>query len=484
MFSIKTYTKTIFYFSSIALIAFNSCSKTKKKNTKEIQSSINSTFRMFIKNDRYEPIEEILYTLDKSKIQFNSSCTQAKVFYFRAIKAYYSKIGTDQFYFYTKQAENYANTCNNDTIKAMIYNNYGVYYSHKGPVKKALHYFEKSLEVVKKMDAPSFEVDTYYCLAFESIKAKNWKKVEQYALMCIERLTAEKAKMKSLKFIYIYLARAQFHLNKEKSGLKSLKQAEEVTDTTDHKAMRQISLAYDEYYESKGNYKMALHYAKKADSFLIKNMYYKDDLLNERANYASELSKNLDELKVQELKRYKYTILIGAILLIIVIVLLVKFYKLYKQFKAKKEKVSFLLEENEKTMFSKILLISTKNDFIKQILKKIEFSTMNNPQASTALLPVIIDIQQYLQDDEVWEEFKQYFEKYKPNFFKQLVAINSSLTQNDLKHCAYIATGLSSKEIALLIGQSVRSIDTSRYSLKKKLKLNANTTLNMYLTTL
>ncbi len=83
----------------------------------------------------------------------------------------------------------------------------------------------------------------------------------------------------------------------------------------------------------------------------------------------------------------------------------------------------------------------------------------------------------HLQNDEIWEEFKIYFEKTNPNFIESLLKINPKLSQRDLKYCSYIAAGLSTKEISNLIGLSIRTIETSRYRIKRKLNLSKEVNL-------
>ena len=55
------------------------------------------------------------------------------------------------------------------------------------------------------------------------------------------------------------------------------------------------------------------------------------------------------------------------------------------------------------------------------------------------------------------------------NYMKRLTARFPDLKMNDRKLCAYLRMGLSSKEMASLLNTSVRSIETARYRLRKKL---------------
>jgi len=79
------------------------------------------------------------------------------------------------------------------------------------------------------------------------------------------------------------------------------------------------------------------------------------------------------------------------------------------------------------------------------------------------------DIQNNINEDEGWDKFEENFNLVYDNFMKRLVDRFPDLKMNDRKLCAYLRMGLSSKEMASLLNTSVRSIETARYRLRKKL---------------
>ncbi len=58
-----------------------------------------------------------------------------------------------------------------------------------------------------------------------------------------------------------------------------------------------------------------------------------------------------------------------------------------------------------------------------------------------------------------------------PTFFKKLLKEYPKLTTNDLKLCAMLRQGMTSKEIAAITGKEVRSVEVSRNRLRHKLNL-------------
>ena len=66
-------------------------------------------------------------------------------------------------------------------------------------------------------------------------------------------------------------------------------------------------------------------------------------------------------------------------------------------------------------------------------------------------------------------------------FIIKLKEKHASISNNELKLCAYLRMNLSTKEIAQLMNISVRGVEISRYRLRKKLSLATDTNLFDYL---
>jgi len=73
------------------------------------------------------------------------------------------------------------------------------------------------------------------------------------------------------------------------------------------------------------------------------------------------------------------------------------------------------------------------------------------------------------------------FKEVYPEFFENLLKHNNRLTDNDIKFCAYIKLNLSNKEVATFTKLTFRSVETTKYRLKKKLGLSADLNLNKWI---
>ncbi len=92
-----------------------------------------------------------------------------------------------------------------------------------------------------------------------------------------------------------------------------------------------------------------------------------------------------------------------------------------------------------------------------------------------------LNIQSNIKEDENWEKFEENFNLVYDNYMKKLCERFPQLKIFDRKLCAYLRMGLSSKEMASLLNTSVRSIETARYRLRKKLELDHELNLTEFI---
>lgn len=90
-------------------------------------------------------------------------------------------------------------------------------------------------------------------------------------------------------------------------------------------------------------------------------------------------------------------------------------------------------------------------------------------------------LQSFLNDDTDWERFEENFNVVYDDFMVSLTRQFPLLKKSDRKLCAYLKMGLSSKEMASLLNMSVRSVETARYRLRKKLSLEAGDNLTDFI---
>ena len=107
---------------------------------------------------------------------------------------------------------------------------------------------------------------------------------------------------------------------------------------------------------------------------------------------------------------------------------------------------------------------------------------ISNKNESTRIIKEKIAL--ILKSENINNRFEKQFEEVYPGFFKDLIAKSSHLSQNDLRLCAYLKMNQSTNEIAQLSGVSIRTIESQKYRLKKKLNLLKEENLVHFLFTL
>ena len=90
-------------------------------------------------------------------------------------------------------------------------------------------------------------------------------------------------------------------------------------------------------------------------------------------------------------------------------------------------------------------------------------------------------IKENIQHDNIWQQFEENFDIVYDDFLKRLGEQYPQLTVSDKKMCAYLKMDLSSKEIAPLLNLTVRSVEMTRYRLRKKLGLSHENNLTEFL---
>ena len=147
------------------------------------------------------------------------------------------------------------------------------------------------------------------------------------------------------------------------------------------------------------------------------------------------------------------------------------------------EKIDLELKAKNRELAYSTMHLLQKSEFINGIKSDIVEvkNLIKDPSAKKELKKVITKLQddQRLEDD--WGRFSTHFDKVHHDFFRRLKENHPKLSSKDLKLCAYLRLNLSTKEIAPLLGISVRGVEISRYRLRKKVDLDKSINLNEYM---
>ena len=124
------------------------------------------------------------------------------------------------------------------------------------------------------------------------------------------------------------------------------------------------------------------------------------------------------------------------------------------------------------------LLINLKNHIFKLNDVKKE------KELSVKMRSIVRRIDIELKETYDWVKFEFHFKKSNPDFFSKLDDLHPDLTPNDIRICAFIKLNIPTKQMASLLNINPKSLEMTRYRLRKKLGLAARSNLYNYICSL
>lgn len=146
-----------------------------------------------------------------------------------------------------------------------------------------------------------------------------------------------------------------------------------------------------------------------------------------------------------------------------------------------KEQHKIDLNSKTKELANTAMAMTKKNELLQKLKSELlQFKTEIINKGKFERL--IKNIDKNISSSKDWEVFESNFNEIHDSFFKKLLELHPDhLTPKDLKLCAYLKMNLSTKEIAPLMGISIRGVEIHRYRLRKRLGLETEQNLNEYL---
>ena len=215
---------------------------------------------------------------------------------------------------------------------------------------------------------------------------------------------------------------------------------------------------------------------------IIKNYQKQDDLdfnIIENRLVLYEKEKEINKNKLER-TRLTYTTYIGLLSFILIIIAFFSRFKFQRErnsrLELEKNEVSLKLESKNRELVSKANFILQRNEYLKNIISKLNKSEVNEQ----SFRRVKKEVSELISSEKSYEEFDKIFTNVYPKFYK-ILNDKHNLSQTYLRLAAYIRMNQSNNEIAKICGVSIRTVETQRYRLSKLLKLEKNENLNSYI---
>ncbi|MDA7716022.1 tetratricopeptide repeat protein, partial [Flavobacteriaceae bacterium] len=192
-----------------------------------------------------------------------------------------------------------------------------------------------------------------------------------------------------------------------------------------------------------------------------------------------EKEKEINQNKLEK-TRLTYTTYIGLLSFILIIIAFFSRFKYQRErnsrLELEKNEVSLKLESKNRELVSKANFILQRNEYLKNIISKLNKSEVNEQ----SFRRVKKEVSELINSQKSYEEFDKIFTNVYPKFYK-ILNDKHNLSQTYLRLAAYIRMRQSNNEIAKICGVSIRTVETQRYRLSKLLKLEKNENLNSYI---
>ena len=224
---------------------------------------------------------------------------------------------------------------------------------------------------------------------------------------------------------------------------------------------------------------------KVKDSIILYNEQPTQIFLNNEFNaleslmLVSEKQNDLNISKSINNRNALVSIFLLAILFLIAVSLRFN-YDLQKEkntrLRLEKDKINEELKLKRRQLFSKINFISQRNDYLNSIRNQLD----GDITSTKNLKSIKREIKNITTSEQAYEEFDKMFSQVYPNFYKRL-NLTAKLSQTDIRLASYIKMNHSNNEISRISGISLRTVESQRYRLSKKLNLVKGQDLNRFI---
>jgi len=224
--------------------------------------------------------------------------------------------------------------------------------------------------------------------------------------------------------------------------------------------------------------------------------------LQEQRNVVLEKTLSINELQIRQ---QRFVIMISIGFLFVLSVVAVLFYR-KRKFELKTNQM--LRIQNEKiNQQEKIIRVKNEENFEQELnyknrqltsfslsaLKQSKSLEVVSQQINELLhqhnikpttrkkLEQVMQHLRPLSSSKEWDEFRSYFEAVHPSFYTSLKQVAPDLTLHEQKICAYLRLGMNTKEIASITFRQVRTVESTRFRIRKKVGLTATDNLFEFL---
>lgn len=145
--------------------------------------------------------------------------------------------------------------------------------------------------------------------------------------------------------------------------------------------------------------------------------------------------------------------------------------------KLENERLIIDLDYKARELTAATLHLINKNEVLNELKEKLQHAD----GSESDLRQVVKKIDQNINLDNDWNNFRKHFEQVHPQFFNKLKQRFPALTPNEERLCAYLRINLNTKEISNMLNVTTAAVDKSRNRLRKKLEIGPEINLTEFI---
>lgn len=384
----------------------------------------------------------------------------------------------------------------NTIFIAKALNNIGTLYMSNGILDSAMVNFKESLKLSQQLHDEKLNAILYNNLGLCYTHLNNFKEAKSYfdkSLAVVGKKTDDKNKA----WIYNSISKL-YLLKKQPDSALSYAQKAAILLIHDKYSFENKNAIVNIYksYLLKGDYKNAANYFETYDQ-IRDSLNIEGKAMNVEKLKLEQEHKENEELRLlkESKENFKYYI-IGlslVMLMLVLFILLIKYRnrltnaQLEKDlFESKQKESEANLELKNKELITHSMMEIQRAEIIGQIVDDLKELKAQSPKKETLqTIEMIIKQLDKRDNSNLWEEFELHYGNVNESFYNILNEKHPDLTYRDKRLCALLKLNLTTKEIAQITGQSIKSLENARTRLRKKLNLtNTSVDLVTYLVNL
>jgi len=388
-----------------------------------------------------------------------------------------------------------------------VYGNLGILHATMGDKVLAETYFKKTLQYARDNSDEVIEAFALISLGDFNMDIEDFPEALNYyneALEMAEFVNLNYNGPKALFFANLFsgLGSAYYYLKNYNEAIINLQKGfDKANETGQLSIVENCADMLSHAYELRGDYESSLKYARIKQS--VSDSTRNDDLVRKvtELDMQNKFDKVIAEREFQQAlndatqkrNRIIYLMTIGGTflgLIIFVLLFLLQKNKIKrvrlstKNLELEKENLTNDLDYKNKELTTNVMYLLKKNELILNVCDKLKKAKMSFKLENRAVVEDVIRDLESASKGDMWKEFELRFQEVHSDFYDKLTSLFPNLTPNELKLCAFLRLNMSTKDIAAITFLSINGINIARHRLRKKLNMDKDESLIMFLSTL